>query len=138
MNGRLCGVQYRASRLLITVRKEVAKVMFLPVCLSTGGSASVHAGMPPPGPDPPGPGTPHMTRHPQDQPPPPPWANHLPRDQATPLPQEQTATAADGTHPTGMHSCFEMKSVAYLFEMKNEADFSVSKFNTYFTKVDCK
>ena len=23
----------------------------------------------------------------------------------TPLPQGETATAADGTHPTGMHSC---------------------------------
>ena len=25
--------------------------------------------------------------------------------EATPLPQGETATAADGTHPTGMHSC---------------------------------
>ena len=29
----------------------------------------------------------------------------------TPSPMEQTATAADGTHPTGMHSCFIIKSV---------------------------
>ena len=25
-----------------------------------------------------------------------------------PLPQGETATAADGTHPTGMHSCFRL------------------------------
>ena len=51
-------------------------------CLSfcpRGGSASVHAGIP----------------GPQEQ---------TPRDQA-PFPR-QTATVADGTHPTGMHSCF--------------------------------
>ena len=30
-------------------------------------------------------------------------SRHPPAD--TPLPQ-QTATAADGTHPTGMHSCY--------------------------------
>ena len=55
----------------------------LSVILFTGGSASLHAGTPP------GPGTP------------PPW------DQAPPpTPLQQTATVADGTHPTGMHSCY--------------------------------
>ena len=28
------------------------------------------------------------------------------RTEADPPPQERTATAADSTHPTGMHSCF--------------------------------
>ena len=46
----------------------------------------------------------------------PPWAN-TPLGRPTPLgrhppwadtPPQQTATAADGTHPTGMHSCFIM------------------------------
>ena len=73
-----------------------------------GVSASVHAGIP--------------HKPPQEQTPPqsrPPW-EQTPREQTPPLqqtpypgadtPQEQTppretATAADGTHPTGMHSC---------------------------------
>ena len=33
-----------------------------------------------------------------------PWAD-------TPPPPNQTATAADGTHPTGMHSCFKVKII---------------------------
>ena len=52
---------------------------------------------------------------------PPPWEQAAPREQAPPLgagtpqnrhppeqatPPQQTATVADGTHPTGMHSCF--------------------------------
>ena len=59
-------------------------VFTLSVILFPGGSASVYAGIPP------------TQTHP--------WSD-------TPLlcrpPQSpQTATAADGTHPTGMHSCF--------------------------------
>ena len=49
----------------------------------SGRSASVHAGIPPPGPD-----TPL-------------WAQTPPGAD----PPGETATAADGTHPTGMHSC---------------------------------
>ena len=58
---------------IFTVRNEVAKVMFLQVCVCPWGrgSASVHVGIPS-------------------------------REQTPP---QQTATAADGTHPTGMHSC---------------------------------
>ena len=48
-------------------------------------SASVHAGIHPPA-DPPS-GRPPLVRHP---------------------PPQQTATAADGTHPTGMHSCINL------------------------------
>ena len=61
---------------IITVRNEVAKVMFLQVCVCPHGvvSASVLAGIPP---------------H---------WEQ---------TPPGETATAADGTHPTGMHSCWE-------------------------------
>ena len=62
------------------------------------------------------------TRHsPRDQAPPPtrtrhppvaadtpgadtPWSRHPPPGSRYP-PSQQTATAADGTHPTGMHSC---------------------------------
>ena len=48
-------------KILITVRNEVAKVMFLQACVCPhggGGSASVHTGMPP------------GSRHPQEQTPP--------------------------------------------------------------------
>ena len=94
-----------------------------------GGSASVHAGIPPP-----------KSRHPPEQTPPweqthspgsrhppgsrPPWSRHPPGSRHPPSrhPPEQTpprnrhppsrhpaprdtVTAAEGTHPTGMHSC---------------------------------
>ena len=55
-------------------------------------SALVHAGIPHPLEQ-----TPPRSRHPPEaDTPPPPGADPLP----------ETATAADGTHPTGMHSCF--------------------------------
>ena len=64
-----------------------------------GGSASVHAGIPPPG-----------TRHP-----PTPW-DQTPQDQTPPW--DQTPPRAEyagrygqpvgGMHPTGMHSCFSL------------------------------
>ena len=71
------------------------------VILSTGGSASVHAGIQPP---PSRVGTPKKQAPPQKQAPPgaappeqtPPGAGTLP----------EMATVADSTHPTGMHSCF--------------------------------
>ena len=37
----------------------------------------------------------------------PPWANTTQAD--TPPPPQQTATAADGTHPTGMHSRYSVQ-----------------------------
>ena len=68
---------------------------------------------------PPGAGTPLGAGTPQDQAPPgtrhPPWKQALPRAGPPPeqapfgsrptLPGAETATAVDGTHPTGMHSC---------------------------------
>ena len=48
---------------------------------------------------------------------PPPPGRHLPSladtppHQQTPLPPQQMATAADGTHPTGMHSCIKVKVI---------------------------
>ena len=51
----------------ITVRNEVAKVMFLHLSVHRGGLPQCMLG--------------------------------------TDTPPQQTATAADGTHPTGMHSC---------------------------------
>ena len=77
--------------------------IFTPVCHSVhrgGGSASVHAGIPPP----PGAGTP-------------PWEQaHTPGSRhppgpGTPPPGKQTRAyglRAAGTHPTGMHSCLSM------------------------------
>ena len=72
----------------------------------TGGSASVHAGIPPP-----------PSRHPPRSRPP--WST--PREQTPPRrrppgsrpPPGETATAADGTHPTGMHSCLLLFIVTY-------------------------
>ena len=82
--------------------------VFTPVCLSTGGST--WAGTPQDQAQPPGPGThPPGTRYPPDQVHPPGTRyTHIPWDQVPPpgpgTPPE-TATVADGTHPTGMHSC---------------------------------
>ena len=97
------------------------------VILFTGGSASVHAGIQPPRPGTPRPGTPRpgtpseqtppRSRHPPDQAPQQeqtPLRSRHPPDQAPPWeqthtpwtrhPPAETATAADGMHPTGMHS----------------------------------
>ena len=80
--------------------------IFTGVCLSTGGSASVHAGIYPPD---------------QTLPPPP-----SPRDQTLPEqdpPQEQTpprkqtpayGQRAAGTHPTGMHSCNYKRFIVHI------------------------
>ena len=88
----------------ITARKRclgqgnIFRSVFQEFYLSTGESASVHAGIPPPrtGRDPPGPGThllgpgtPPGTRYPLG-------AEHAGR----------YGQRASGTHPTGMHSCF--------------------------------
>ena len=85
------------TNMVITVRNEVAKVIFLQACLCvhTGGvSASMHAGIPPP------------SRHPSGSrhTPLPPGSRHPP---GADTPPGETAIAADGTHPTGMHSCFK-------------------------------
>ena len=120
---------YCPSENLITVRNEVAKVMFLhlSVILFTGGLPQCMVGYHPPGTDtPPGGDTP-LDHTPLDQAPPDqtPQTRHLP-DQAPPLDQapppdqtppnrhppkgrhtpRQMATVVDGTHPTGMHTCF--------------------------------
>ena len=93
----------------------MAKVLFLHlfVILFTGGggSASVHAGIPPP------PGS----RHPQPPRPDPPGADtHTPQSRHPPgadHPRKQTPAyglRAAGTHPTGMHSCWIITLVLYL------------------------
>ena len=81
-----------------------------------GVSASVHGGIHPLGADTP------WSRHPQGQMPPgsrcPPGADtpqsrQFPLEQTPPRsrhPPRKTATAADVTHPTGMHSCFNKNS----------------------------
>ena len=98
-----CTIYYRPQR-------SWAKVMFLQasVILSTGGSVSVHAGIPPPKSRPP------KSRPPLEQTPPgadppradPPGSRHPPEQ----TPRKQTPAYSQrvaGTHPTGMHSCTE-------------------------------
>ena len=78
---------------IITVRNEVAKVMFLqvcvcpqgggiPGCLATGvrGGGCLFGGVCS-------------------------WGAGIPACTETEPPPGEMATAADGTHPTGMHSC---------------------------------
>ena len=127
--------------------------LHLSVCLG-GGSASVHAGIPPPGAGTPQQHPPNST--PQEQAPPeqaPPGAG-TPQEQAPPgagTPQ-QTAAVADGTHPTGMHSCFKMNACWPPFLVGEDADtggrqgvllgssivlWTKWMFNTQFTYVSC-
>ena len=82
---------------------KLCEVIFLHLSVCPqGGSASVHAGIPPPRQQvtpPPGAGTPLPPEQtPWEQAPPPPSRHPRPRDQ-------QTATVAVATHPNGMHSC---------------------------------
>ena len=96
---------------LITVRNEVAKVMFLQACVcpheGRGVSVSVYAGIPPP---PLGTDTPLWSRHPPEQTPPsradPPGSRHPP-EQTPPSP------ARDG------HCCGQYTSYwnAFLFSV---------------------
>ena len=103
--------KYLKRKGIVTVRNEVAKVMFLhlSVILFTGGST--WAGPPgtrytPPGmyspgqvPPPLGPGTPTRQVHRPDQ------VHPLGRYPPTRYTPQLTATVADGMHPSGMHSC---------------------------------
>ena len=75
-----CRTNAPSARLITIPKRSCGKVMFSQACVKN----SVHRGVHPLGRQPPG-QTPPLGRHP------------LPR---------QTATAANGTHPTGMHSCF--------------------------------
>ena len=100
---------------MLTVRNEVAKVMFLHLsvshsvhrggCLSACWDTTPPEQAPPPDQAPPRtrpllePGTP-QAQAPQGQAPP---GTRHPPGPDTPL--QQTATVMDGTHPTGMHSC---------------------------------
>ena len=92
------------GKVIFTVRNEVAKVMFLHLSVSHsahrwGGSASVHAGTPP---HPPRAGTPPEVGTPLGPAPPRPGT---PLEQSPPPPPADSY-CVDGTHPTGMHSCF--------------------------------
>ena len=80
---------------IFTIRNEVAKVMFLQasVCPQGGCLPQCVLGYPPRA-DSPRPGSRHP--HGADTPPP-----------------RETATAADGTHPTGMHSCSPIKIITW-------------------------
>ena len=104
--------------MFITVRNEVAKVMFLhlsvilfmgglPQCMLGYHPLPKQAPQPPREQAPPGSRHPPGRRHPLEQSP--------PLEQVTPLgagtppgagtPSQQLATVADSTHPTGMHCC---------------------------------
>ena len=73
------------SKPMLPPTNEVCEgYVFTGVCMSTGGvSAPLHAGIHPPGPDPP------RSRHPP------------PQDQIS-----QCGRQVGGTHPTGIHTCF--------------------------------
>ena len=91
-----CLVWGRFSSLIFTVRDEVANVMFLHLSVCPQGGGSLPQCM--------------LGYHiPRGQTPVPdqtsPGAGIALLDQASPSPQ-QTATVADITHSTGMHSCF--------------------------------
>ena len=94
--GTCCSRKYRliTTQLLFTARKRslgqgnIFTSVCQEFCPQGGVSASVHAGIPPPGPG----------RHPRDQAPPRPGtprAEHAGR----------YSQRVGGTHPTGMHSC---------------------------------
>ena len=93
--------------LIFTVRKEVAKVMFLQACVCPHGGVCLSACW----------DTTPPSRHPPRSRPP--WST--PREQTPPRrrtpgsrpPPGEMATAADGTHPTGMHSCLLLFIVTY-------------------------
>ena len=101
---------------IFTVRNEVAKVMFLQACVCPHGGGEClpqcMLGCPPRAVTPPGADTtPQEQTPPWEQTPPEQTApgadtqsRHSPGADTPPLPRE-TATAADGTHPTGMHFC---------------------------------
>ena len=91
------------SSWVVTVRNEVAKFTFLHLSVSH----SVHGGGLPQcmlGYHPPWDQAPLPWDQAPPRPGPQPGSRHPPQDQAPPPPHE-TATVADGTHPTGMHSC---------------------------------
>ena len=129
---------------IITIRNEVAKVMFLQACVCPQGGClpqcmvgytpleqtspisrhpppeqTPHGADTPPQSRPPGSTLPPEQTPPQQQTPPgsryppeqipPPGSRHPPRSRHPPPPRE-TATAADGTHSTGMHSCINCES----------------------------
>ena len=118
-----CFLANNISYLFVTVRNEVAKVMFLHVSVCPQGGV--------PGQLPPDQVHPHNPLWDQVQPPGtgiPPDQVHPPhsetrytplepgthpRDQVYPpgqVPPKETATVADGTHPTGIHSCSQIFS----------------------------
>ena len=102
------------------LQRSCEDYVFTGVCLSTGGGVCLSAcwdttpqeqipqSRTPPEQTPPA-QTPSRADTPQDPPSRhPPAADTPPPGADTPSPFQETATAVDGTHPTGMHSCYDM------------------------------
>ena len=116
--------------LLLASATKLRRLCFyrrLSVHRGEGVSASVHGGIHPPQEQTSPRSRPLRADHPWEQTPPPeqthppeqtpPGSRHPPRSRQPPgtdPPPRETAIAADGTHPTGMHSCYIF--VAYLVQ----------------------
>ena len=119
-------VKYYHILLLPPANEVWGKVIFLhlSVILFTGGSASVHAGIPQPPPNQALPWTRHYlppsrhlpTRHPPDQAPPgvdTPWSRHLPPEADTPQSRHPlTRHPPEQTHPPLPMACWEIQSTS--------------------------
>ena len=109
--------QFITEIVIVTVRNEVAKVMFLQasVCPQGGGGVCLSAcwDTTPPEQTPPK-QTPRSRHSPSPQSRHPPGADTPPG--ADNPPPRDTATAADGTHPAEMHSCKCVFRFFYLTE----------------------
>ena len=103
---------------IFTVRNKVAKVMFLQACVcpQEGGCLSACWDTTPPPKQ-----TPPRSRHPPPLEQTPPGSRHPPT--------RETATAADGTHPTGMHSCSNTLYFETLINDRWLYNWSVTEWN---------
>ena len=92
--------------------------VFTPVCLSAGGGGICRSACWDTTPLPPGAVTPRAG---------------IPQEQAPPSrhpPPQQTATVADGTHPTGMHSCY--------FYISTHMWSKAMKYNVPYCVISCQ
>ena len=103
-------------------QRSCGKVMFPQACVKN----SVHGGR-------------GVSQHALGQMPPLPsacWERLTPWADTLPPPQTLTATAADGTHPTGMHSCSRSCCSSYLFSRASKAERDLSTLSCVCVYVD--